>query len=486
MRELAGLVCAVALLMPDLALAEQPLTYEEALRAAVAANPRIAEARMQQAQVDASVRVALGVYDPLLGLDAAWRQSTQKGFFQGFPFESSSQSWDSGATLQGTLPSGTTWSLRTGLDRNYSKYVTDFGVGENESIQDAYTANTNISLTQQLLEGYRLSYNLQHVTRARRAATVSELSVVRQEQEVLAATAEAYWAWVYAHRLVEILEDAVRVSEEALRVGQLRVEAGDLAPVERTRLEAALVQAQAESIDAANAARQAANTLLLAMGQPPGAEILPATDPGPVPTFDVSTEAATEVALAQNLDLVIARANVETAELERRIAKHALLPSLSATAATGIGAQDDAPGTAISGLFEEDAFPFVAISGQFSVPIGNRAARGELDRSAALLHERELQIADLERTVAAQVQQQVLVLESAQRRVELADLNLRLGEETLAAEEALSEAGRAIQKDVLESRTARDRARAEAAKARTDYRLAQVELLRLQGQLESP
>ena len=50
-------------------------------------------------------------------------------------------------------------------------------------------------------------------------------------------------------------------------------------------------------------------------------------------------------------------------------------------------------------------------------------------------------------------------------------------------EEALSEAGRTLLKDVLEARTELQRARAEAAKARTDIRLAQAFLLKLQGQL---
>ncbi|MBW1881513.1 MAG: TolC family protein, partial [Deltaproteobacteria bacterium] len=84
----------------------------------------------------------------------------------------------------------------------------------------------------------------------------------------------------------------------------------------------------------------------------------------------------------------------------------------------------------------------------------------------------------------AQVEQQVRLLSQARRRVELVDINQRLAEETLSAEEALEQAGRSIQKDVLEARTEVHRARVEAAKARADYRLAQTELLRLQGQLD--
>ena len=75
-------------------------------------------------------------------------------------------------------------------------------------------------------------------------------------------------------------------------------------------------------------------------------------------------------------------------------------------------------------------------------------------------------------------------LSSARERMELADVNLRLSESTLSAEEAKADAGRAILKDVLEAQTDVARKKAEAAKARTDYQIARAELLKLQGQLE--
>ena len=51
------------------------------------------------------------------------------------------------------------------------------------------------------------------------------------------------------------------------------------------------------------------------------------------------------------------------------------------------------------------------------------------------------------------------------------------------AERALRDAGRAIEKDVLESLRDLDNARAEVERARSDFALAGVELERLQGEL---
>jgi outer membrane protein TolC len=144
-----------------------------------------------------------------------------------------------------------------------------------------------------------------------------------------------------------------------------------------------------------------------------------------------------------------------------------------------VGGADEA----ITGVFGKDNLPFFTIGGLFQVPLGNRGARGVRDTAAAVVWQRASALEAMERRVAADVENQVHLLEAARQRVDLADANEQLAAETLAAEEALAEAGRSIQKDVLEARTDLTRARAEAANARTTYRLAQTRLLQLQGQL---
>jgi len=471
-----------------MALAQEggrPITYEEALTTAVENNPTLATARMARLQADGTVKSAQGQFDPTYTLDGSYRRSTNQGFFQGFPFSSRSQTYNINNQLAGTLGTGTSYALNAGIDRNLSTFVTEFVPGQGtEQEQDVFTSNMNVSVTQQLLEGVLYRYNVQNVTRARQQLSNAELGEAKATQDALYTAAEAYWSWVYAIELQRIAEESVSVAEEALRVGRLQVENGTLAPVEGTRLEAALVQSQQASLDAQNTAEQASNALLLALGESPDQAIVPATPAGDVPPEELDVAAATEVAMVQNVDLMVSRANVELARFDLGNAKHALLPSLAATGAAGVAAQDNSAGSAIGGLTDDDNQPFLSIAGQLTVPLGNRSARGNLDTNAAVVSQRERELADLERSVRAQVEQQVFTLRSARRRMELADANLRLATQTLEAEEALASAGRNIQRDVLQARTEVDRAKADAAKARTDYRLAQAQLLRLQGQLD--
>lgn len=473
------------LLLLATAHAERPLTARECLEAAVQHSPSLVQARLSESEAEASLLGARGTFDPSLAVEGTWSRSNYQGFFQGFPFESESRSWSGGANLQGSLATGTSYGLKWDLSHERSRYITDFGAGDAETSLEPYRSNLQLTVTQQLLKGHRLAYNLQHITNAQDSLDQAALTAERTRQQTLADTASAYWSWAYQVELRRIAEDAVAVAEEGLRVGRLKLDAGELAPLEVTRLEAARIQARSQAMEAEQAERQAADALLLLMGESPGQDILPATEPGEVPVMSLDADAAVEVALAQNLDLALARARADSARSAYSLATHALLPSLAVTGAAGVGAQnmETAPG-AVGDLFGEDGYPSYSASGNLSLPIGNRAARGDRKRTLHALHGAELEAEATERSVQSQVAVQVRTLAASREKVDLADANLRLAEQTLRAEEALADAGRKILKDLLDARQSLASARAEAARARTEYRLAQAELLRLQGQLD--
>ena len=480
-----ALCLALACLIPTAAWAERPMTYREVLEGALSNNPTVGRAELGRDQATAALMGANGVFDPTFQLSGNYRRAQQRGFFQGFPFTSNSTSWDMGTSLSQTAPTGTTVAADVGINRDLTRFTTQFGsTTETETEQNFFTTNMNISITQQLLRGLTTRFNMQTVTRARGTLDVAELSLEQSRQQILATAAQAYWTWVYQDRVAELAQDSVEVAVEAARVGGLRVDSGDLAPVERTRLDAAVIQARTNLVDAEIAAQQAADAVLLLMGEVPGQDILPATNVDDVLALDLDPQAAVEVALAQNLEIAIAKAQLEQARNDRAIAKQGMLPSLSATAAAGVGSQEETASEAVSGLFGDNNFPFVSVGGVFSVPLGNRAARAESQRAGADVMLRELELEEVLRRVHSETLLQVTRLASAQRKVDLADVQARLAAETLAAQEALNDAGRGIQRELLEDRAELDRLEAEAAKARTDWRIAQVELLRLQGQLE--
>ncbi|HMV66329.1 MAG TPA: TolC family protein [Myxococcota bacterium] len=461
-----------------LALAGEPrmLTLEDALAGAAEANPAVVRTQLAATQAEADVRAAWGGFDPTLSLNGGWNTSSNLSFlpFLPTPLQSSQSGWNLATTLQATAPTGTGVRLTGEIDGSHQQGDSFQGPFERRTL----SGTGSIGLSQELLRGVRLGYNLQRVRRAREGLSLAELELEKVRAETRAATARAYWTWVQQVRLAEIASVSVAVAEEALRVGAAKVEAGELAPLERTRLEAALVQARTTSLDASHAARQSADALLVLMGEASGAELAPGSAVGEPSLLTLDDAAVAETAASQNLDVAIARARVDAARLALADAKHTMWPSLQATVDGGVTANR------VTEVGEDPTrgnFPQFAVGGTFSMPLGNRAALGQLQRAGSELALQETALAEAERQLRADVDQQLRVLRSARQKVELADANVRLADETLRAEEALAAAGRAILKDVLEARDGLDKARAEAVRARVEVRLAEVELERLTG-----
>lgn len=477
-------------MMLGTAMAERPVTYREALEAALTHNVELRQAQVAVDSAGAGFISANSTFDPTLSVNGSWNPISQDvGLFNGvLPYTSNTESFSGSMSLSSTAPTGTTAQLNLNTMFTNSEYDIE-SFGDPQTVQ--FLRNTgSISLTQQLLKGLLMSYNLQTVRQARMARTGAELDLETTRQSILASTAESYWGLVYQQELLRIATEAVTVAEENLRIGRLRVDAGELAPVEATRLEAALVQAKKSLIDARYATAAAADGLAVLMGDAPGSELLAADDVGTVRQLDLDAEKVLEVALEQNLGLQGARMDVDQSRLDLSVSKHSLLPSLSLTGTVGYNLQQNSQDgedvvyrDPFSSAFSESALPEVTLSAQFEMPLGNRSAIGDRKSASADLYNQELTLESTERSVRSDVLTELRNLETAQQAVALADANLRLAQQTLTAEEAKAEEGDVVLKDVLEARQELDNARAEAAKARIDLRTSQVKLLQLQGGL---
>jgi len=458
----------------------QLLTYEDALKATVESNPALQRAALSAQEARSSVRSALGQFDPTLAVAGGWNQKKSLQFQPPFPdpFNSRFTSWNLGATVSGTAPTGTTVKLDGRMFQFLQQIEADQGAFTQKYFQPTFT----LGLSQELLKGIRTKFNLQNVRHAKEGLSTAELQMEVARQDALAGTAKAYWSWVQAVELAEIAHHSVGVAEEALRVGAVKVTAGELAPLERTRLETAVVQAKSGVINADHTVGQALDQLLLLMGEQPGKELHPASAVGDADGYDLDAAKAVDVALQQSADLALARARVDQARLAVADARHATWPTLTASFEGGVNGGD---GESWARAYQYlGGFPTVSLGGTFAVPLGNRAATGALQKASAVVATAEATLAEQERQIAASVTEQVRVLVAAQSQVELAEANVRLAEETLKAEEALQGVGRAILKDVLESRDAVEKARAELVRAKTGVRIAEVELKRLQGQVD--
>ncbi len=81
-------------------------------------------------------------------------------------------------------------------------------------------------------------------------------------------------------------------------------------------------------------------------------------------------------ALEGNAELMVYRSTVDSARISLVNARHARLPELAVTGAFGMYGYDEDFTAAVSEMASGD-LPYWSVGGELSVPLGNRAARGE-------------------------------------------------------------------------------------------------------------
>lgn len=469
----------IATLFGGTASAAESLTLEQALAEALSQNPALATSELNLEQAQGNVMSAQGLFDPNFFAAGSLSRDQSSQLFGGTIFEQSSTRAFGNAGLRGDLPTGTSYRA-TGSFFNLEQEALDF---QTQQVVPTIRQSPSFELgvTQELLRGFRTSFNRRTVLDAKNSRDIASLRLIAERQQTLGQVTQAYWQWSNTLRLAEIAQERLAVAEEAARISGVQLREGRIAPVDEVRVRTELVRARTNLLDAQQQAIQAGDELMVLIGRRPGPAIEPGSelDLPKARTYDVAREI--EIAEEGNLGLQIATLEADQAELSRRLAVHGLLPSLSVDLAVNRSAVRDKQGEAD---FIRRPQQNLEAGANFAMPLGNRAARGDVRRAAAIEGQRRVALEEQRRRLVADVARQVRLLNASAVQVDLADQEVELASATLAAEEARDEVGRALQRDVLDARTSLFDAKARAARARMDYELAVVELLRLQGRFD--
>jgi outer membrane protein len=457
------------------------LSWAEALERASEQNPALRSADVDVASAAGRWLVSRAPFEPQLSASTAYFSSTSEGTAEFGNFFADTSGWSASVGLTQAFATGTRLSVDLESSQNKFFYrLPDTGLEFTGDPQ--YQSNLAFRLSQSLFEGHSLAYNLRAVRSAKGALSAAEAARQIARQSAIADTAIAYWGVRTQAALVTIAEQTLAISGEQRRVVAALVEGGRLAPVEALRAEAAEVQAERALIDARAGHSAAQDALLLLLGERPGQGVVAVSVPDAPIAVELDAEAIVERVLQSNPELLAARIALDTANATLTTSHHALLPQLDATGSYSLRGYE----TDLDGSFAElgrGELPEWSIGATLSVPLFNRSDRGQLQEAQAAVARSRLDILALEGALGQQAREQVRTIESARRDVTLAALNVRLGEETLAAERARLEEGRALQKDVISAIKDLDLAREDLERARAAFQGAVVTLRRLEGAL---
>ena len=506
----AILIAACLCATPALARAvDRPLTLEEAVALALRNNSSIAIEREARQAALAAVDGARGAYDPLLGVETGWRESSPpvNSSFSGAPagrLSPTNETTDARATLTQLLPSGGTVTVNGGGER----YQTDGIFGR---LSPAYGTQTGVELRQPLLRNLRIDPARFRVRAAQADLGLAAAGLRREVTDTVAAVEQSYWTLLAARREVEVRAEAVTLAEEQLSETGARIESGMAPEKEISQPRAELERRRGELLAASEAATRAENTLkLLILGEGSEADVALWSD-RLVPAE--STEAALELpdvaaamarALAARPELRALEARLERRRAESALARDAVKPALDAVVSYdryGLAgrrnpASQPAPGApsyvppALEGnlgdsfdRLRDGDFEDTRVALLFGLPLGNRAARANAEIAKSGERQAAAELAGLRKAIRTEVLDAVAALDTAAQRIEAARSAREAAAVQLESERDRYGAGMSTNFLVLTRQNDLSRARLDEIAASTDYRRARTALARVTGAL---
>lgn len=363
--------------------------------------------------------------------------------------------------------------------------------GSSAFFDKQFSAEWVATYRQPLLRGAWTDYNLAPITTARYGVAAAQQDYERTVQDTLLQIVEAYWTLVFARENWRVGLSALSVAREQLRITEERIRVSDLAPIDRVADEAEVARRQEELITAENQIRareDGLRRLLFDATDPTLWKInLRPTSPIPVAPDDREQpfEPLVDTALVNRPDLRRMRSAVAQAEVALMEAGSEALPNLDLVTSWS---SDSAQGE-WSQAWRDSAdqeYPDWSIGLEFSMPIGNTAARArqqraalELERQRRLLHATTLD-------VTKEVREAVRNRRSLAQSVKASAESVRLAKTNLETEQVKLRVGATTAFEVQRRNQDLREARSRNLRNQLDYRIAESRLLHAQGILEVP
>lgn len=472
--------CALGAQTPEPVVRD--LTLQDAIRTAVANNLQVEIAQQARIQARGGALAGEGVFDWNLSASVQGshaKAETSLPLYAGFPalpYQSLTENRSGSFDLQKVLPWGATFEVNESPSYTYWHNVlldtTGRPVPGGESINGApWSGQLTVTYHQNLLQGAGTEVATAPLVIARRNAESADATFRLSVIGLVSQAESAYWAQVFAERLLESKKTALALAVKHRAENQLRLKVGAIARLDLTGSEAQVAQAEQDILSAQNQLDNARDALIRTL-YPDGDRSfqIKAVDlPPQVEHIKLTEGEAVKMALARREELRAARIGQDVARLQTKVARDKLRPNLGAGVSyIGLSSSYAAFGP-VQGDLSKARYPGYGAGIQFSMPIENRAARGGLRQAAASEKLGDLNLRDQEQAVILQARTAYRNLDAAERGVVAAGKTRYLQEKTLDAEQKKFSRGASTTFIVLQRLTDLDNARSAEVQAQIAY-----------------
>ncbi len=372
------------------------------------------------------------------------------------------------------LPTGTGISAGISADRDWS-----------DLYSDRHATRAGLTVTQALLQGGGIDFNLAGIRQAKLDTLSSEYELRGFAENLVAEVETAYWNYALAGRRIEIYRRSLELAEKQIKETEDRISAGTLAEIE---LAAALAEAALRKEALINAVSDMESMRL---------KLLNLINPGPggawnmavklknlpaVPDVELDgVDVHSAVALKMRPDINQARLNVQRGDLDVVKTKNGLLPRMDFFISLGKTGYADSFGGSVEDIGGKSYDVSAGIS--FQWPVGNRDAESRHRRAVLSRRQADEALENFCQLAELDVRLAFIRVNLAYQQITATAATLNLQEEKLRAETEKFRVGRSTAMLVATAQRDLLAAQISEIQAVVSHLNSLVDLFRLEGSL---
>jgi outer membrane protein TolC len=369
-----------------------------------------------------------------------------------------------------------TSNLLTGgnIDLNYSPTRTNVNqdVATGFLFNPSYTGGLVLTLTQPLLRNAGIDITETFIHVAQNNAAVEEHVFRDRVLTVLATVEQTYWEVVFANENLKVAEAALKAAQELLAGNRAKAKAGVMSIVDVLQAEAAVATRVEQVLVADKTIRDQEDQLrrLLNPAEEDLRQDLRLTPlDKPVVTLEpISLQEAIDTAIAQRPEIVQAKKNMESSDLNTKFAKNQILPTLSFQGTTGLAGLGGNYPNSVSSNFSGDFYNYGA-GLVLSYPLGNRSAWSTYNKRQLEAKNAEASLVSVRQQIIVGVREAVRRVQTDFKRIETTRSARIMAEKQLQAEQERLKVGLSITRFVLEFQRDLATAQGNELRATIDY-----------------
>ena len=360
------------------------------------------------------------------------------------------------------------------LDLNYSPAYTNVNpsVAQGFLFNPAWTGGLAMTLTQPLLRNAGLDVNKTFIRIAQNNAAVEEHVFRDRVLTVLATVEQTYWELVFANENLKVAEAALKAAQNLLAENRAKAKAGVMSIVDVLQAEAAVASRVEQILIAEKTIRDQEDQLrrLLNPGENELREDVRLTpqDPPAVALQPISLQEAIDIAIERRPEIVQAKKNVDSSELNTNFAKNQLLPTLSFQGTLGLAGLGGNFGNSVNSNFSGDFYNYGA-GLVLSYPLGNRSAWSTYNKRQMEGRNAQVSLVSVRQQIIVGVREAVRRVQTDFKRIETTRSARIMAEKQLQAEQERLKVGLSTTRFVLEFQRDLATAQGNELRAIVDY-----------------